>query len=76
MIKLCAKLTKLYEVKLGAKGFNIVHNCNEFAGQSVDHIHFHIVPRYENDNFKINFQSHKFNLKEIRCVHHKNKKPI
>lgn len=30
-------------------GLNIIQNNGEFAGQSVFHIHFHLIPRYEND---------------------------
>lgn len=28
---------------------NIIQNNGEFADQSVFHIHFHLIPRYEND---------------------------
>lgn len=39
--------------KLNAKGFNIIVNTNEAAGQSVMHLHIHIIPRYdENDGLK------------------------
>ncbi len=34
---------------LGADGFNILQNNGEAAGQSVKHIHFHIVPRKNGD---------------------------
>lgn len=34
---------------LGAQGVNIVTNVGEAAGQSVSHLHFHIIPRYGND---------------------------
>ena len=31
---------------LGAKGVNILTNCYEEAGQSVNHFHVHVIPRY------------------------------
>ncbi|SEQ22897.1 histidine triad (HIT) family protein [Lachnospiraceae bacterium RM5] len=31
-------------------GLNIVQNNGECAGQSVNHFHMHIIPRYEGDN--------------------------
>lgn len=42
----CIKKTsiKLIE-KHKAKGFNIVQNNFKFAGQVIDHVHFHILPR-------------------------------
>ncbi|HHE1034601.1 TPA: HIT family protein [Staphylococcus aureus] len=30
-------------------GLNIIQNNGDFADQSVFHIHFHLIPRYEND---------------------------
>lgn len=30
-------------------GLNMIQNNGEFADQSVFHIHFHLIPRYEND---------------------------
>lgn len=47
-------IKKLYEVlkdKLGCDGLTICQN-NDF-GQDVKHIHFHLIPRYSNDEFKI-----------------------
>ena len=34
----------------GASGVNVITNCGEAAGQSVDHLHFHIIPRYGKDD--------------------------
>ena len=31
---------------LGAKGVNILTNVGEVAGQSVNHFHVHVIPRY------------------------------
>ncbi|MCD7950897.1 MAG: HIT family protein [Erysipelotrichaceae bacterium] len=53
MMKVVQVVAKNIEDKLGAKGFNIVSNMNEIAGQSVHHFHIHIIPRYsESDGFK------------------------
>ena len=48
--------TKIYQ-KTNAKGINILHNANEAAGQTVMHMHYHIIPRYdENDKLNIEFK--------------------
>jgi histidine triad (HIT) family protein len=38
---------------LGCDGINVLQNNGSAAGQSVFHLHFHIIPRYENDDVKI-----------------------
>lgn len=35
------------------EGFNIIQNNFEIAGQVVDHLHFHIVPRYKDDGIVV-----------------------
>ncbi|HGZ3411096.1 TPA: HIT family protein [Staphylococcus aureus] len=41
-------------------GLNIIQNNGEFADQSVFHIHFHLIPRYENDidGFDYKWETH------------------
>ncbi|WCC79148.1 HIT domain-containing protein [Cutibacterium equinum] len=34
---------------LGASGVNIVSNAGEVAGQSVHHLHVHVIPRYDRE---------------------------
>lgn len=46
------KLARQIVNNTGAKGVHIITNCGKAAGQSVDHLHFHIIPRYdESDGF-------------------------
>ena len=51
----------------GAVGFNILTNCGETAGQTVGHLHFHIIPRYSSDDaIEIEFHpSEKQDLDEV-----------
>ncbi len=57
---------KLY-IKLKPEGFNILNNCGEVSGQTVEHFHVHIIPRYDNKDLKIEFKDHskEANLDEI-----------
>ena len=43
---------------LGAIGCNILNNNGRPAGQMVDHFHVHILPRYANDDLKLEFTDH------------------
>lgn len=36
-----------------ADGINIMQNNGKAAGQSVFHMHFHIIPRFEDDGFEL-----------------------
>ncbi|MFA6536552.1 MAG: HIT family protein [Candidatus Paceibacterota bacterium] len=40
-----------------ATGVNIMHASGKDAEQSVFHLHFHVVPRYPEDNLKMWFHS-------------------
>ena len=51
---------------LGAEGVNILNNCGEAAGQTVMHFHVHIIPRYKDDDLKIEFTNHSLDLEEIK----------
>ena len=47
--KMASKMTEA----LKCDGFNIVQNNGEAAGQTVQHFHMHLIPRYVNDGQKI-----------------------
>lgn len=53
------KIARSLTNTLNAKGLNIANNNKEVAGQTVFHVHIHLVPRYgEDDGFQILFTNH------------------
>ena len=50
-------LIKHYGSHLHPNGYNFLSNAHEAAGQSVAHVHFHLIPRYdENDGLIMAFR--------------------
>ncbi len=49
----CIKKTSLKLIKDGAEGFNVVNNNFEAAGQVINHVHFHIIPRKKDDGMNV-----------------------
>lgn len=47
LFPLAAKIGRAMKEALGASGFNVVQNNGSSAGQTVFHLHVHIIPRYE-----------------------------
>lgn len=50
LITCVQKLAKVLSEAVGSPGFNLGVNNGKSAGQAVEHLHFHIMPRFENDN--------------------------
>ena len=46
------EVTKAVIKATNADGFNLLLNNKRAAGQVVDHVHFHVIPRFENDGLK------------------------
>ena len=57
-IKVVKKISLACEKSLGITGLNIVSNNGTDAGQTVFHFHFHILPRYNKDEFSFKFVNH------------------
>lgn len=51
---------------LGADGFNILQNNGEAAGQTVKHVHFHIVPRYAGE--PLSFENKPGDMEELKAL--------
>ena len=55
VMKIVKNLANQIVEKLDAKGVNVLTNTNEVAGQTVHHFHIHILPRYDENELKIEF---------------------
>ncbi|MCD8368833.1 MAG: HIT family protein [Clostridiales bacterium] len=47
LLPLAAKIGSAMKAGLGASGFNVVQNNGTSAGQTVFHLHVHVIPRYD-----------------------------
>jgi len=56
MFMIAQKMTKaLYNSDLRCEGVNLFLADGVAAGQEVFHIHLHVIPRFENDGFRLTF---------------------
>lgn len=50
----------------GCDGINILQNNGEQAGQTVFHLHIHIIPRYEGDTAKIGWKAGEADMEYLK----------
>ena len=61
VMKKVKELAEKINKNLKQAGINILNNCGEAAGQTVMHYHVHILPRYTNNDLKIEFTDNSSN---------------
>ena len=57
---LISKMKEVLKKTFDAEGFNCAWNEGNLAGQNVPHLHFHILPRKENDTGITEYDPRKF----------------
>ena len=67
------KIANAVKDAYGCDGVNIFQNNEEYAGQSVFHLHFHIVPRYKDkdvnfDNLEVKWPPQKVEPSEFEEI--------
>jgi histidine triad (HIT) family protein len=60
----------------GADGYNVLCNNGRAAGQVVDHLHFHIVPRKTGDGVFAQWPSYKYRPGQVEIIAEKIKKHL
>ena len=64
-MKIAKKIAEALRKTFNCDGINILNNCGEAAGQTVFHLHIHVIPRFINDTVDIKWKvnSDKFDPK-------------
>ncbi|MCK4913669.1 MAG: HIT family protein [Planctomycetes bacterium] len=66
--KCFGKVAKAVVVATGCDGYNVLCNNGRAAGQLVEHLHFHIIPRYDNDDVFSKWPSYKYEQGQIESI--------
>ena len=65
IIEVEKKMYSLIKEKLNCEGLTVAQNND--LGQEVKHYHVHLIPRYSNDNWKMNFNQE--DLKDAKDIY-------
>ena len=68
ILVLAKKLGNQMVEKLNADGLNIIQNNGEAAGQTVNHFHLHLIPRYEDDGQHILWEPKEVSQEELEGI--------
>lgn len=68
VVQVAQKVAKAIDKALAPDGLNIIQNSRPASGQTVFHLHMHIVPRWEGDGVKLNFGVNKGDMAEIEAT--------
>ncbi len=68
VMPLARKMANIMRERLRCDGLNLVQNNGEVAGQTVEHFHLHVIPRYVNDGQQINWVPGEPSQEELEAV--------
>ncbi len=68
MFTLAKRISSILIEKFGAKGFHIVLNNGQVAGQTIPHVSVFVVPRYGNEQVVVGWQKNQASPEELASV--------
>lgn len=71
LFALAVKAAKIMKNSLGFENMNIVQNNGPVAGQTVNHLHVHLIPRYEGDSVNVTWKQLDLTDEQIEAVREK-----
>ena len=61
-------IIKLLKEKLDVEAVNVINNSGEKAGQTVMHLHYHVIPRYDDDGIVINPKQNEPDFEKLKLI--------
>lgn len=68
MFALATVVAKSLKKVLNCDGMNILQNNGEVAGQTVMHIHLHLIPRFDGDGIDFHWKTKQFSDDELEAL--------
>ena len=65
LFKTVTKMERIISEMPDCKGTNLIQNNGKSAGQMINHVHFHVIPRYEGDTFRFSYEKHTLTEEEL-----------
>lgn len=65
---LLPRLCRAVRDATGAEGLNVLVNTGRVAGQSVDHVHWHIIPRHSGDALRWRWPAGRYQGDELEAL--------
>ena len=56
MFSLATVIARAIKEETGCEGLNVVQNNGEVAGQTVNHFHLHLIPRFKGDGVNVKWK--------------------
>jgi histidine triad (HIT) family protein len=70
-VTVARKIGKAVIRAVSAQGLNFLQNNHRAAGQLIEHLHFHLIPRYENDGFLTTWPGKPYPTGDLQTTHRK-----
>lgn len=71
LFRVVKKVSCVLKSVLNCDGINIVQNNKEAAGQTVNHFHVHVIPRYKGDGLNLSWRAKAYDSEEINTIYEK-----
>ena len=69
VVRTAQRVAKAVIAVLEPNGVNLLQANGKGAGQSVPHLHFHVMPRVDGDNVSLNWEYRPGDMAAIRSLH-------